>query len=90
MLNWWHLQGALPRSVENLLLWWAGEKMKKERLIWSAVPVVVMWSVWKLRNGVVFNASNPNWEELCELIKIRVALWLKPKFFDFHFTVHDF
>lgn len=51
--------------------------MKKERKIWRAIPLVVSWSLWKMRNECVFNAFIPNLVELCELMKIKIALWLK-------------
>ncbi|KAF5936254.1 hypothetical protein HYC85_027383 [Camellia sinensis] len=74
MLNWWDVQGALPGSVEVLILWWDEECFSnKERKIWRGIPLVVLWSVWKLRNDVVFNASNPSLAELCEVIKVRVC-----------------
>ena len=51
--------------------------LKKERKIWKAVPLAVSWSLWKMRNECVFNASIPYLVELCELMKIKIALWLK-------------
>lgn len=91
MLNWWEIQGALPGAVDQLLLWWAGGKVKKmEREIWSAIPLVVLWSIWKLRNECIFRSSTPNRAELCELIKTRVALWLRPQLKDFNFSINDF
>ncbi|XP_028071567.1 uncharacterized protein LOC114273928 [Camellia sinensis] len=91
MLNWWDVQGALPGSVEVLILWWDEECFSsKERKIWRGIPLVVLWSVWKLRNDVVFNASNPSLAELCEVIKVRVALWLKPFYTEHNFTMQEF
>lgn len=37
-----------------------------------------------------FKAATPQLEDLCDLIKIRVALWLNHRLKDFHFSVHDF
>lgn len=91
MLNWWDVQGALPGSVEGIILWWDGEYFsRKERRIWQGVPLVVLWSLWKLRNEVVFNASTPIFSEVCEVIKVRVAAWLKHLFTEHKFTVQDF
>lgn len=91
MLNWWDVQGAIPGTVDQLLLWWTRGIMKKmERKIWSAVPLAVLWSVWKHQNECVFRVVTPNPIEFCELIKIRIALWMKPLLKDFSFSMHDF
>lgn len=91
MLRWWDLQAVIPGSVESLLWWWAGGKLRKlERKIWGVIPLVVMWSTWKCRNECVFRATIPNLEDLCDLIKHRIAIWVKPYFPDFCFSVQDF
>ncbi|KAL7171287.1 hypothetical protein ACSBR2_036019 [Camellia fascicularis] len=91
MLNWWDVQGALPGTVEGLLLWWDGEVLSsKERKIWRGIPLVVLWSLWKLRNDVVFNAAFPDVAAICEVIKVRVALWMRPYYLDHRFAVQDF
>ncbi|CAL5355041.1 unnamed protein product [Camellia sinensis] len=91
MLRWWDTKAVIPGSVETLLWWWAGGKLRKlERKIWGVIPMVVMWSTWKCRNECVFSAITPNLEDLCEVIKLRIAFWVKPYFPDFCFTVQDF
>lgn len=91
MLLWWHVVGALPKSVDGVLLWWEGQCVRsQERKIWRGVPLVVLWSIWQHRNAIVFKASAPNLGELCEVIKVRIALWLKPRFSKHHFSVQDF
>ncbi|XP_028100507.1 uncharacterized protein LOC114299868 isoform X2 [Camellia sinensis] len=85
------IQGALPGTIEGLLLWWDKEMLSsKERKIWRGIPLVVLWSLWKLRNDVVFNASVPNVAELCEVIKVRIALWWRPFYSEHSFTIQDF
>ncbi|GMP42101.1 hypothetical protein CsSME_00011953 [Camellia sinensis var. sinensis] len=91
MMNWWGVQGALPGSVGEVLQWWAGGAVKmKERLLWNATPLAVLWSLWKLRNECLFKASSPILAKLCEFIKIRIALWVNLNFKEFHFTINDF
>lgn len=70
--------GALPDTVEKVLLWWDGAKlMKQEKVIWKSIPLAVLWYVWKLRNECKFRNSNPSLHEVIELIKFRVAIWAK-------------
>ncbi|CAL5363617.1 unnamed protein product [Camellia sinensis] len=91
MLNWWKIQGALPGSVEAALHWWDWHNLnKKEKMLWKVTPLAIFWSLWKARNECIFQSITPKLEDLCDLIKIRVALWLNHKFKDFHFTIHDY
>ncbi|XP_028080717.1 uncharacterized protein LOC114282261 [Camellia sinensis] len=72
---WW----AIPRSMAEVSQWWDGVRMKKrERKIWKVVPLILMWSVWKMRNEVMFNGKHLVADEMLEQIKTRVALRLMP------------
>ncbi|CAL5382290.1 unnamed protein product [Camellia sinensis] len=53
------------------------EMQKLEKKIWMVIPLATLWSTWKHRNDCVFSGSRPNLEALCELVKVRVALWFK-------------
>lgn len=37
------------------------------------------WSVRKVRDDLLFEESIPKWDELKDMIKLRVAFWVKKK-----------
>ncbi|KAL7244236.1 hypothetical protein ACSBR1_016466 [Camellia fascicularis] len=64
--------------------------MKKiEKMLWKVVPLAVLWSTWKHRTDCVVNGSQPNFEELCEVVKARIALWAKSSPANLEFSVTD-
>ncbi|CAL5330043.1 unnamed protein product [Camellia sinensis] len=90
IVKWWGLQWVLSGSVNGLLQWWFGCKMKKlEKKIWAVIPLAILWSIWKHRNDCVFSDIQPNWEELCDIVKVRVAMWIKASPMDAVFSVND-
>lgn len=57
-------------TIEALLQWWVGVKLKKkERKIWNLVPLVMLCSVWKLRNEKVFNGGHTKFADLVHIVK---------------------
>ncbi|GMP75068.1 hypothetical protein CsSME_00032284 [Camellia sinensis var. sinensis] len=66
--------------MESLIQWWLQWMFrKKERQLWRAVLISVIWSLRNFRNYCVFNGTQPSIEELSELIKVRVASWIKAR-----------
>lgn len=91
LLEWWGLYWAMPGTVDCLLQWWEGRKFKKkEKVIWSCVPLVTLWSLWKQRNGYVFNNAKADVEILSDLIKYTVALWLRRASREWQYPICDF
>ncbi|XP_028097292.1 uncharacterized protein LOC114297126 [Camellia sinensis] len=71
--------------------WWEGGKFKKKgKVIWRCVPLVTLWSLWKLRNDCVFNNAEANVKILSELVKYRVALWLRTVYWEWQYPICDF
>ncbi|KAL7212077.1 hypothetical protein ACSBR2_014861 [Camellia fascicularis] len=80
-----------PESIPNLLVWWYGHNPKHlGKIIWEAIPLAVLWSLWLARNQKVFNHKDPIWKELVELVKIRVAIWSKQSVKSSYYSINDF
>lgn len=91
LLKWWGLQWVISDSVAGLLSWWEGGKLKKqERKIRRIVPIVALWSIWKLRNDCAFKEAKADIWDLSDLIKTKVAIWLISSSKAWQFTVSDF
>lgn len=91
ILAWWGIQWIPPNTVVNLLLWWKSSNLKKDRkLIWEVIPAAILWTIWNTRNALVFENTTPQWDNITELIKVRVALWVKSKMGGNNFSIEDF
>ena len=45
----------LPSSIQEILLGWHGSFMgKKFKKVWRASSLCISWTVWKVRNRIVF------------------------------------
>lgn len=87
IMGWWGLCWAIPGSVQSLLSWGDGFKVRKVLKIWKIVPMAVLWSVWKLRNECLFNNAQPDFVNLEDLVKVRVALWTESNMKNFHYSL---
>lgn len=91
IIKWWGIQQVVRGTVEGLLQWWSDWKFNKVELqIWKAIPITIFWSVWKHRNDVIFNEVQPNNEDLCEIFKVRVAMWLKSNMVGRYYSINQF
>lgn len=90
ILNWWGIKWVLPPSVSSLFLWWTFQKFNsKAQQIWNCIPLAVLWSLWKFRNEFLFENKTLDWEEVTELIKVRVAFWVKSSL-KIDYSINDF
>lgn len=91
MISWWHIIWVSPLSLKELFQWWRSIRFKNlERLCWLATFYSVIWTIWTCRNDVVFN--NKGWavEDTCELVKTRMAMWIKGKYNTTGDSIEDF
>lgn len=91
ILNWWGVKWVTPHSISLLFQWWSSWTIKKKKKrIWDCIPLAVLWSMWKMRNEWVFQNKRLNWIELVDLIKVRVALWVKASWESNSYSINDF
>ncbi|XP_038998009.1 uncharacterized protein LOC120123085 [Hibiscus syriacus] len=67
-------------NAQNFLLAW--EDLNFGSTIWNFIPVVVMWTVWKARNDIVFDRGKLDQTNLFFLARVRLASWFLAKFAD--------
>ncbi|KAL7167071.1 hypothetical protein ACSBR2_037692 [Camellia fascicularis] len=89
ILNLWGMQWVVPANAKGVMDWWRGIWGKLENKIWNAIPFAVVWSIWNMRNDCIFNGKHHLLEEVCELIKIKVALSIKANASELQYSVHD-
>ncbi|CAL5334565.1 unnamed protein product [Camellia sinensis] len=90
ILQWWGIQWVLPGSISCLFNWCIGIKLQKqEQMIWRAIPLAVLWSVWNRRNECIFGNAQVDIDDLCESIKVRIALWVKSSCPSINYSVFD-
>ncbi|KAL7258341.1 hypothetical protein ACSBR1_004462 [Camellia fascicularis] len=60
------------------------------KIIWEAIPLAVLWTLWTARNGKAFDSKEPAWDEIVECIKINVTIWVKFSTNPKDYEIHDF
>ncbi|KAL9683236.1 hypothetical protein QQ045_015055 [Rhodiola kirilowii] len=77
-LRWWGATWVFPQSVQSLLESWVIEGTTKSyKRIWKILCYAIIWSIWEERNKRCFQDKKRTVEEICELVKVRVAWWTK-------------
>ncbi|KAI8559205.1 hypothetical protein RHMOL_Rhmol04G0155100 [Rhododendron molle] len=61
-----------------------------EKFLWETTFHATTWSLWLVRNDLVFNNASWRVEDLGELIKTRIAMWIKAKFDIEVYSVENF
>ncbi|GMP30792.1 hypothetical protein CsSME_00005300 [Camellia sinensis var. sinensis] len=89
MVSWWDQSSVITGSIEDLLLWWSGGKLKSWVFkMWKIAPLVMLWSVWKMRNECLFKVAQTNFEVLCAKVKVQIAFWTKVNM-EVDYSIHD-
>ncbi|KAI8537194.1 hypothetical protein RHMOL_Rhmol09G0006200 [Rhododendron molle] len=91
ILDWWKIKWVCPVSVPSLARWWFANGLTRlEKHIWEACFYATLWFLWLVRNDYIFNNSTKQAWEVGEVVKTRVAMWMKAKFNSKVYTVEEF
>lgn len=81
ILLWWKQVWVCPGSIPSLIsLWLNGKKRSLKQVCWSACFFATIWSIWLARNDLIFNNKALIIAETVDLIKTRVASWIKANY----------
>lgn len=90
ILAWWKFEWICTPNLLALLQFWNIFKFKSlERLLWLGCFYAVMWTIWTSRTEKVFNNKAFVVEEIIDLSKTRMAIWVKRKFDVKDYSVDD-
>ncbi|KAI8566579.1 hypothetical protein RHMOL_Rhmol02G0051600 [Rhododendron molle] len=57
---------------------------------WDTTPYVVLWRIWNTRNDIVFKDKQLNVNDTVDLIKLKMAFWVKGKYNLNSYSIEDF
>ncbi|XP_039046292.1 uncharacterized protein LOC120186432 [Hibiscus syriacus] len=77
-LRLWEISTALSQDPISILGSWSF--LRKNSCIWKFIPRVVLWSIWKVRNLVVFENWKVDTSSLFFLTRFRLAKWFLAKY----------
>lgn len=90
IINWWGLAWCCPRNLANLFSQWDSLVYGKfQKKVWVMLFFSATWSMWLLRNDVIFKQKIPDYDTLFFLIVTRLCLWLKAIEPDFPYSSSD-
>ena len=71
----WNLTFCMPKDPISCFLTWMDTPFRRfDKKIWSSLFYVISWSIWWLRNKVIFEKMKPNWD-----VEKKLLLWLGHK-----------
>ena len=50
--------------------------------VWNMIFFVIIWSIWLMRNDMIFNGKASDFRQIIDTIRLRTAWWFKAKWPD--------
>ena len=77
-LSWWEVAWCCPRNVMDFYQAWNGVNLLGlEKKFWKTLFFSVVWSLWNIRNRVVFEHASPYCNLKRRQVKHRWGYWIK-------------
>nr|XP_034930821.1 uncharacterized protein LOC118061489 [Populus alba] len=90
IIKWWGLSWCCPKNLSCLFSQWTVMVQGKfQKKAWLMLFFSVVWSLWLLRNDLIFRQKSPNYDSVFFLIIARLCLWLKALHPDFPYSPLD-
>ena len=65
-----------PSSIKDTLAGWKGPPSRKSlKKVWMAAPLCLLWTVWRERNGVVFEDMVPSTQRMKNSLIFAIWSW---------------
>ncbi|EOX97637.1 Uncharacterized protein TCM_006607 [Theobroma cacao] len=78
-----------PAGKELMVIWNNIKPTPNCDKIWNTAIFAITWTVWICRNNVIFHNKAWDKELIWELIKLRVAMWVKAKWNNSAYSITD-
>ncbi|KAE8665156.1 XS domain-containing / XS zinc finger domain-containing protein-related-like protein isoform 1 [Hibiscus syriacus] len=87
-LNFWEVSSVFHDNTQSFLLAW--DDLVSYSSIWSFIPGVVLWTIWKVRNVIVFEGGLLDQIDLFFMARFTLASWFLAKFRDVSISKDSF
>ncbi|KAL9674201.1 hypothetical protein QQ045_030471 [Rhodiola kirilowii] len=77
-IRWWGCNWVLPQTMKNLLQGWVIPRTTKTyKRFWKTLSYAIIWTIWEERNKRCFSDQRRRVEDAGEVVKTRLAWWIK-------------
>ncbi|GMI85885.1 hypothetical protein like AT4G29090 [Hibiscus trionum] len=88
--RFWNVHFTMPNDPTLVILCWhLACPIDNNNSIWRFIPAVIMWSLWLMRNDLIFRDGKLDVFNLFFLTRFRVITWFKAKFPDIRASFED-
>lgn len=82
--NWLGVSSVLPRDCWSHFLQHAhGCWNPNQQRVWWSIWCAMVWTIWVLRNNLVFRNLEPDWSNVLDLVKWKAWVWISAKVKEF-------